>query len=81
MDINELFKEDKTEHISAFAYNTARMIERLIHDKSKSQITSANSLQAKILIFRQMLTTSVPENGREKFLKKYDEHFGLTEIQ
>ena len=65
----------KNDNISAFAYNTGKLIEELIDTETNNLREENNKLTALILTFRQSFTDTYPE------LEDYDEHFGIINIR
>lgn len=71
MDIQELFKDKSDEELSAFAYNTGRMIDEAIKVKSNEAINKLKELQSKVLEFRQKFYIN------STMIIDYDKHFGI----
>ena len=65
----------KDEAISAFAYNTGRMIEELINDRTNNLERNYKQLQARLFTFRHLHLTEFPE-----LAKKFDNYFRITTL-
>lgn len=59
------------EDISAFAFNTGKMIERFINKTNNNLSEDYKHLQALVLDFRNKIKD-------KEFLKEYDEYFNIT---
>ncbi|HQJ57120.1 MAG TPA: hypothetical protein PLH46_05710 [Caldisericia bacterium] len=59
------------EDISAFAFNTGKMIERFINKTNNNLEEDYKHLQALVLDFRNKIKD-------KEFLKEYDEYFNIT---
>ena len=68
------------EDISAFAFNTGKMIERFINKTNNNLEEDYKQLQALVLDFRNKIKCDwieMPYRYNEEFLKQYDEHFTI----
>lgn len=61
---------DENEDISAFAFNTGKMIERFINKTNNNLAEDYNHLQALVLDFRNKIKD-------EEFVKQFDKHFNI----
>jgi len=75
MNLEELFKDRSKEEISAFAFSTAKMFEEAIRVASNNAVREKKELEAKILAFRQLLTSD--DFSYEKVLQEFDRHFNI----
>lgn len=72
--LEELLDKDP-DSISAFAYNTAKKIEKEINTRSQNLEATNKQLMAQILNFRQKLKGTSSLN--ELLLQEFDKHFGI----
>lgn len=61
---------DENEDISAFAFNTGKMIERFINKTNNNLEKDYKQLQALVLDFRNKIKD-------EEFVKQFDKHFNI----
>lgn len=71
---------DENEDISAFAFNTGKMIERFINKTNNNLAEDYNHLQALVLDFRNKIKCEwmeMPYRYNEEFVKQFDKHFNI----
>lgn len=79
--LQELFKENPEEAISAFAFNTGRLIEHIIETTTKNLFEKNKDLEAKILNFREKLLKDMPflsDSTGDLIIQEYDRIFDIT---
>lgn len=74
--LEELLDKDP-DSISAFAYNTAKKIEKEINTRSQNLEATNKQLMAQILNFRKLLESN---NVEQYIIGIFDTHFGIEKL-
>lgn len=68
------------ENISAFSFNTGKIIEKFINETNNNLEKEYKQLQAQVLDFRNKIKyecMEIPYKYNEEFLKQFDKHFNI----
>lgn len=81
MELEELFKNRSEEAISAFAYNTGRLMEHIVDSRIGSIKEENEVLRAKILEYRNKLAMDINDKTVDDILvEEYEIFFGIQKL-